>query len=84
MEIKANLDTDELDTDDLILNIIEQNPNCTIGQLRKYIEASPQNPDEKYWRLRLDSLIENGTIHKEGARRATRYSLASIVKEMIE
>ena len=77
MEIKANLDTDELDTDDLILNIIEQNPNCTIGQLRKYIEASPQNPDEKYWRLRLDSLIENGTIHKEGARRATRYSLAS-------
>ena len=77
MEIKANLDTDELDTDDLILNIIEQNPNCTIGQLRKYIEASPQNPDEKYWRLRLDSLIENGSIHKEGARRATRYSLAS-------
>jgi hypothetical protein len=72
MEIKANLDTD-----DLILNIIEQNPNCTIGQLRKYIEASPQNPDEKYWRLRLDSLIENGTIHKEGARRATRYSLAN-------
>ena len=70
--IEANIDTD-----DLILNIIEQNPNCTIGQLRKYIEASPQNPDEKYWRLRLDSLIENGTIHKEGARRATRYSLAS-------
>ena len=66
-----------IDTDDLILNIIKQNPNCTIGQLRKYIEASPQNPDEKYWRLRLDSLIENGTIHKEGARRATRYSLAS-------
>ena len=66
-----------IDTDDLILNIIEQNPNCTIGQLRKYIEASPQNPDEKYWRLRLDSLIENGTIHKEGARRATRYSLAN-------
>ena len=77
--IEANIDTD-----DLILNIIEQNPNCTIGQLRKYIEASPQNPDEKYWRLRLDSLIENGTIHKEGARRATRYSLASIVKEMRE
>jgi len=70
--IEANIDTD-----DLILNIIEQNPNCTIGQLRKYIEASPQNPDEKYWRLRLDSLIENGTIHKEGARRATRYSLAN-------
>ena len=77
--IEANIDTD-----DLILNIIEQNPNCTIGQLRKYIEASPQNPDEKYWRLRLDSLIENGTIHKEGARRATRYSLANIVKEMRE
>ena len=70
--IEANIDTD-----DLILNIIEQNPNSTIGQLRKYIEASPQNPDEKYWRLRLDSLIENGSIHKEGARRATRYSLAS-------